>query len=150
MIGSVGEVPDAPVTVLYDADCGFCRWSVAWLLGRDPARHLVPVAIQSDAGQDLLDAAGVPDDERLRKAHAHRAGDPPQALRSGGDAAPLVAAALRGVRGRAVAAVMIASPALLRRAIYGQIAANRIGLGRFVSAERRAAADARLAEHGPR
>jgi len=143
-------VPDATVTVLYDADCGFCRWSVAWLLQRDRHHRLVPVAIQSDAGQELLDAAGIPPDERLRKAHAHRSGDPPQALRSGGDAAPLVAAQLRGVSGRAAAAVMRASPTLVRRVIYGKIAANRIGLGRFVSAERRAAADELLARHGRR
>lgn len=141
-------MPGATVTVLYDAQCGFCRWSVAWLLQRDPGRRLVPVAIQSPEGQALLDAAGIPEDERLRKAHAHRSGDPPQALRSGGDAAPLVAAQLRGVSGRAVAAVMRASPSLLRRAIYGQIAANRIGLGRFVNAQRREAADALLADHG--
>jgi predicted DCC family thiol-disulfide oxidoreductase YuxK len=143
-------VPDATITVLYDADCGFCRWSLAWLLQRDHEQRLVPVAIQSKAGQTLLEAAGVPEDQRLREAHAHRTGDPPAMLRSGGDAAPLVAGALHGVSGRAVAAVMRASPALLRRAIYGQIAANRIGLGRFVSAQRRAAADALLAEHGRR
>lgn len=145
-MGTVTHVPDDPsVTVLYDRGCGFCRWSLAWLLQRDPDRRLVPVAIQSPEGDALLEAAGVPVERRLLSAHAHRAGDPPSALRSGGDAAALVAPLLRGVSGRTVAAILRATPGPLLRTVYGQVAANRVALGRFVSTGRRADADRLLA-----
>ena len=39
-----------PLTVLYDADCGFCRWSVARLLAADRAARLRPAAILSGEG----------------------------------------------------------------------------------------------------
>jgi predicted DCC family thiol-disulfide oxidoreductase YuxK len=42
-------------TVLYDADCGFCRWSLDKLLAWDRAGRLRPVAIQSDEGARLLE-----------------------------------------------------------------------------------------------
>lgn len=42
------------VTVLYDCDCGFCRWSVGRLLAWDRAGRLRPLAIQSPEGQRLL------------------------------------------------------------------------------------------------
>jgi predicted DCC family thiol-disulfide oxidoreductase YuxK len=54
-------------TVLYDRDCGFCRWTLAQLLRWDRGRRLRPVPIQSDEGQRLL--AGVPEEERLASWH---------------------------------------------------------------------------------
>jgi predicted DCC family thiol-disulfide oxidoreductase YuxK len=56
-----------PATVLYDRDCGFCRWTLAQLLRWDRAKRLRPVAIQSDEGQRLL--AGVPEQKRLDSWH---------------------------------------------------------------------------------
>ncbi|MTD46719.1 DUF393 domain-containing protein [Conexibacter sp. W3-3-2] len=141
-------VSDRALTVLYDADCGFCRWSVAWILRHVPAGSIVPRTIQSPEGQALLEAAGVPPQDRLRAAHAHRAGDPPQALRSGGDVAPMVAPLLRGRTGRAAGLGARALPGPVRRLLYGQVATNRVAIGRLVSQRRRAEADALLAAAG--
>ena len=58
---------DRRPSLLYDADCGFCRWSVAALLRWDYPQRLRPVAIQSDEGQSLL--AGRAPEERLASWH---------------------------------------------------------------------------------
>lgn len=139
---------DHALTLLYDANCGFCRWSVAWILRHVPAGSVVPATIQSPHGDGLLEAAGVPAEDRLRSAHAHRAGDPPQALRSGGDIVDLVAPLLQGTDGRVMGLLSRAVPVPLRRLAYGQVAANRIAIGRLVSQRRRAEADALLASVG--
>ncbi len=139
---------DHALTLLYDANCGFCRWSVAWILRRVPAGSIVPATIQSPHGDALLEAAGVPVADRLQSAHAHRAGDPPEALRSGGDVVDLVAPLLRGKDGRVMGLVSRAIPVPLRRLAYGQVATNRIAIGRLVSRRRRAEADALLASIG--
>jgi predicted DCC family thiol-disulfide oxidoreductase YuxK len=60
-------VADDTVRVLYDRDCGFCRWSLSKLLAWDRDRKLRPVSIQSEEGQRLL--ADVPEDERMRSWH---------------------------------------------------------------------------------
>ena len=59
--------PD-PVIVLYDRDCGWCRWSIAKLLAADRRLLLLPEPIQSEAGAFLL--AGVDPAERLASGHA--------------------------------------------------------------------------------
>ncbi len=41
-------------TVLYDVDCGFCRWTMARVLAWDRRRRLRPVAIQDAEGEALL------------------------------------------------------------------------------------------------
>lgn len=139
---------DPALTLLYDANCGFCRWSVAWIVRHAPTGAVVPRTIQSPDGQALLQAAGVPEADRLRSAHAHRVGDPPQALRSGGDAVPLVAPVLEGRDGRLLGIGARALPGPLRRFLYGHVATNRVAVGRLVSKERRARADALLAAMG--
>jgi predicted DCC family thiol-disulfide oxidoreductase YuxK len=79
--------------VLYDADCGFCRWSLDKLLAWDRRHRLVPVAIQSPEGQALL--ADVPPSERLNSWHVALPGGE---LRSAGAAAEPVARLLPGAR----------------------------------------------------
>jgi predicted DCC family thiol-disulfide oxidoreductase YuxK len=54
-------------TVLYDVDCGFCRWTLAKLLAWDRQRALRPVAIQDSAGQALL--ASMDEERRLASWH---------------------------------------------------------------------------------
>jgi predicted DCC family thiol-disulfide oxidoreductase YuxK len=53
--------------VLYDEDCGFCKWSLDKLLAWDRRQRLRPVAIQSAEGQELL--REIPVDERLDSWH---------------------------------------------------------------------------------
>jgi len=134
----VNPAGERTVHVLYDRECGFCRWSVAVLLRLDSRGMLDPVAIQSPEGQRLL----APLAEELRLASAH-AVDASGNVRSGGDAAPLIATSLRG--GGALSALAGASPPLTRAA-YRFTAGNRTRLGRLVSPARRTAADRTLAE----
>ena len=125
-----------PIIVLYDADCGFCRWSVAQLLRLDRAKRLRPEAIQDETGQLLL--AAVPVTERLATAHAVTADGQ---VHSGGDAAAVVAAVLPA---GAPAARLLRAAAGPTRAAYGLVASNRRHLGRLVSARMRERADAAI------
>jgi predicted DCC family thiol-disulfide oxidoreductase YuxK len=49
-------MPAAPLTVLYDEECGFCRYLLAILLRMDRHRRLLPIPIQGFDGQRLLSA----------------------------------------------------------------------------------------------
>lgn len=111
--------------VLYDGDCGFCRWSLAKLLARDPdGTRLRPVRLDSDEGRALL--AAMPEAERMRAAHAVT---PDGAVHTGGDA---VAPILRALgRPRAAAVAVALGPAL--RPGYRLVARSRGLLGRFLS-----------------
>jgi predicted DCC family thiol-disulfide oxidoreductase YuxK len=40
--------------ILFDSDCGFCRWSLSKILAWDRAGRLRPVALQSSEADDLL------------------------------------------------------------------------------------------------
>ena len=53
--------------VLYDSDCGFCRWTLSKLLAWDRGRRLQPAAIQSPLGQELL--AGLTPEQRMDSWH---------------------------------------------------------------------------------
>ena len=129
---------NAQVRVLYDRDCGFCRWSVAQLLRLDHHGALEPVAIQSQIGGELLES--VPVELRLESAHAVTASGQ---VFSGGDAAPVIAAHVSG--GRLLRPLAAAFPPLTR-AGYDMVAANRATVGRLVSKRSRDAADNLLAE----
>ncbi len=142
-------MPEPELTVLYDADCGFCRWSVAWLLQHAQDGAVQALAIQSAEARALLLAAGVPArrSAALRARHCRRRlagrrcaaeGKPHRSSRR----------VLRGPTGRAVALAIGVVPAPLRDFAYRRVAANRIAVGRLVSAKRRARADEVLAGHG--
>jgi predicted DCC family thiol-disulfide oxidoreductase YuxK len=60
----------AESVVLYDEDCGFCKWSLNKLLAWDRSRCLRAVPIESEAGERLL--AGVPREKRLDSWHLVR------------------------------------------------------------------------------
>jgi predicted DCC family thiol-disulfide oxidoreductase YuxK len=118
--------------VLYDADCGFCKWSLDKLLAWDRRRRLRPVAIQSAEGQALL--AAIPEDERLASWHLAL---PTGEIRSGGAAAAPLVRLLPG--GRPLAAVFEALPGITDRG-YRWVADHRGTLARLV----RASPDQRL------
>jgi predicted DCC family thiol-disulfide oxidoreductase YuxK len=128
------------VTVLYDRDCGFCRWSIGKLLAWDRDRRLRPVAIQSEEGERLL--ADLAPDQRLTSAHAI---DAAGRRTSGGDALAPVAEVLPG--GRPLAALARRAPGLAR-AGYDAIAGRRPLLGKLVTEAAKARADERLAQRG--
>jgi hypothetical protein len=80
---------DQRLVILYDGECGFCAWGIAWLLRFDRARQLRPVAIQSEEGARLLEELSQA--ERLASWHACEEGGP---VSSGG--AALAPAPARG------------------------------------------------------
>ena len=94
-IGIIGRMTDAPRQwpVLYDQDCGFCRWSLDKILLWDRRKALRPVAIQSAEGERLLVA--VPPERRLDSWHLVL---PSGEVRSAGAAAEPLARLLPGGR----------------------------------------------------
>ena len=55
------------VVLLYDRDCGFCRWSLDKILRRDKKKRVRPVPIQSAEGKELL--RDMEEDKRLASWH---------------------------------------------------------------------------------
>ena len=79
--------------VLYDRDCGFCRWSLARLLKLDRRLRLRPVALQDPEADDLL--RGMEAERRFASAHLVTTDGE---VYSGGAAIALSSASSRGVR----------------------------------------------------
>ena len=77
--------------LLYDADCGFCRFSAKTMLRLDDDQRLRAVAIQSEEGERLL--TEVPVELRLQTFHLVTPGG---TVLSGPDAAAPLARLLRG------------------------------------------------------
>ena len=123
--------------VLYDADCGFCRWTVTWALARDARGVLQPAAIQSPTGAELL--ADLQPEVQLRSMHvlhdSHRRD-------SGGAALCAVLAALPSARFAARAAARWPGAT---EVVYRFVARHRRYFGRLVSSAARRKADATLA-----
>jgi predicted DCC family thiol-disulfide oxidoreductase YuxK len=136
--------PDQPAswTVLYDADCGFCRWSLSLVLALDRERRLVPIALGSAAADNLL--AELSDEQRGRSWHLIA---PSGERASAGAAAPPLLRLLPG--GRAPAALLAGAPALTERA-YGWVAAHRSALSRAVPSGAKRRATERIARHADR
>jgi predicted DCC family thiol-disulfide oxidoreductase YuxK len=111
-------------TVLYDEDCGFCKWSLDKILAWDRSRRLRPVPIQSEKGQRLL--AGVPQERRLDSWHLADAGG---TVHSAGAAAPPLLDLMPG--GRPLAAAARTFPRATERA-YRAVAGNRERLARLL------------------
>jgi predicted DCC family thiol-disulfide oxidoreductase YuxK len=53
--------------ILYDADCGFCRWATDKLLAWDRRRRLRPVALQDPEAEKLL--PGMPEEQKMGSWH---------------------------------------------------------------------------------
>lgn len=79
------------VTIFYDADCSFCRWTIAWVLRWDKQQKIKVEPIQGSLGSRTL--ADLAPDVRLATWHSlDKAG---QRL-SGGAALPVLAQVLPG------------------------------------------------------
>jgi predicted DCC family thiol-disulfide oxidoreductase YuxK len=122
--------------VLFDSDCGFCRWSLAKLLAWDRRARLRPVAIQSEEGRRLL--AGMSDDERMASWHLVLGGS---RYSAGAAFAPLLRVLpLGGPLSRLSAAL----PGCSERG-YGFVARHRGAIGRLISDGAKRRADKRIA-----
>jgi predicted DCC family thiol-disulfide oxidoreductase YuxK len=132
-------------TVIYDADCGFCRWSLALLLSADSGT-LRPLPLGTPEADRLL--ADLDPAERAASWHlvVERAGAGPARFSAGGALAPALALLPRGHR---PAALLARVPRATERG-YRWVADHRGRLGRFVPARARRWADRVIAEHsGP-
>jgi predicted DCC family thiol-disulfide oxidoreductase YuxK len=128
----------APVTLLYDSDCGFCRWCLGKVLAWDRRRELRPVAIQSDEADGLL--GGMPNQERLSSWHLIDGGG---SVRSAGAAFPGLLRLLPG--GAPLAALTARAPRATERA-YRWVAENRSRWGKLVTDGAKRRADRRIDE----
>lgn len=133
-------MPPSGWVVLYDAECGFCKWLLAILLRWDRGARLRPIALQRPEADDLL--AGLEPAARMRSWHLV---SPAGVRRSGGDALPALLRLLPG--GRLPADAFARAPRLTDRG-YRWVAEHRTQLSRLVPrrAKRRAADRVRLRE----
>ncbi len=114
----------ADATVLYDGDCGFCRWSADKLRAWDRHSRLSFASIQSQEGNELL--ASLEPDPRLDSWHL---AEPDGRVWSRGAAAPRILRLLPF--GRPLAAITEMAPGLTEWA-YGGVARHRDRLGRLL------------------
>lgn len=126
------KLPSDAAFLLFDRDCGFCRWTVAWLLTHQTRCTFVPVPIRSPLGDALLRKLSLTD--RMRSAHIVRDGR----LLSGGAALADVVTVL--ARGRVLERLVAKSPGLCEAA-YRLVATNRRPAGRLVPLRARTRAD---------
>ena len=110
--------------LLYDQDCGFCRWSLDKILAWDRGKRVRPVAIQSEEGSRLL--APIAPAARLDSWHLVR---DEGGLFSAGAAAEPLARLLPG--GRPLAIVFAAFPGVTE-GMYGFVARHRVWLARLL------------------
>lgn len=129
-------------TVLYDADCGFCRWSLAKLLARDAERRLRPLSLQDPEADRLLGPM-----EHGRKMRSWHLVTPDGTLRSGGAA---VIAVLRLLPGGRFVAAPLAAFAPLTDLAYRLVAENRFRLSPLISAADSARARKVIADRSDR
>jgi predicted DCC family thiol-disulfide oxidoreductase YuxK len=125
------------VIVLYDADCGFCRWAMAWALRHDDRGVLATAPIQSPLGDELL--VGMAPGEQLRSAHVV---DADGRVNSAGAAVERVLSALAWTR--ALGRLAVRFPHITDR-LYRVVADRRMSFGRLVGREARRRADELLA-----
>lgn len=133
----MSEGPDR-ARILYDADCGFCRWSLGWLLRWDRDRRLEPVALQDPRAAGLLVAI----EPERRMASWHLVGGDQAVVSAGAAVAPL----LRLLPGGApLAWIFDRAPGPVER-VYSRVAGARGTLGRRLGDAAVARADRLIAE----
>ena len=122
--------------ILYDADCGLCKWLLSGLLWWDRAERLDPVALQRPQAARIL--AEIIPAERFASWHLIA---PTGSRLSGGDAIPPLLRLLPG--GRLPGAALAGFPRLTDRG-YRWVAEHRSLLSRWVPATLKRSASARV------
>jgi predicted DCC family thiol-disulfide oxidoreductase YuxK len=130
-----------PWLVLYDEDCGFCRWSLSWLLRADRHGRVEPVALGSERADTLL--ADMPPEERAASWHL---GAPDGRRWSAGYAAPPLLRLLPG--GRLPALALGAAPELTDR-VYRWVADHRSTFSKLIPARSKRRADRLISSRQP-
>ena len=118
----------ARAVILYDADCGFCLWSLEKILAWDRHKRLRPVALQDPEADRLL--PGMDHRQKMRSWHLVL---PDGGVYSSGAAVAPLMKLLPG--GTPLAVVAAAFPGSTD-ALYRWVARNRGTLGRVLRARR--------------
>ncbi|HEY3211039.1 MAG TPA: DUF393 domain-containing protein [Actinomycetota bacterium] len=113
--------------LLYDSDCGFCRWSTAKILSWDRHGHIRPVPLQAPESDRLL-----PGMDQKTKLDSWHLVTPDGRIRSAGAAFPPLLRLVPG--GRPLAAVASMFPRTTERA-YRWVSRHRDWLGRRLGAQ---------------
>ena len=113
--------------LLYDDDCGFCRWSVAKILSWDRRKCLRPIPLQSREADVLL--GGMDRDHMM--ASWHLVGPDGTIWSKGSVAGPLFRL-LPG--GTVISLIAKATPRVTDR-VYGWVSERREFLGRLLGEE---------------
>ncbi|MGH9198561.1 MAG: thiol-disulfide oxidoreductase DCC family protein, partial [Acidimicrobiia bacterium] len=118
--------------VLYDDDCGFCRWLLAKIVRWDVESVLEPVSLRSSRAAELLSEI----DERVRLSSWHLV-QPDGSVLSGGSAiAPLLDyLTRRRLRFFLIGAKIARSAPRTTEKLYGFVARNRHRFGRWLGEE---------------
>jgi predicted DCC family thiol-disulfide oxidoreductase YuxK len=127
-----------PVVLIYDSDCGFCRWCLGKVLAWDRRRTVRPVALQAPEAQRLL--TKVPAPERPKSWHLV---DSDGQVRSAGAGFPPLLRMLPG--GGPLAAATAKLPGATESA-YRFVSGNRSLWGKVVTDGAKRRADQRIAE----
>jgi predicted DCC family thiol-disulfide oxidoreductase YuxK len=127
----------ATTTLLYDSDCGFCRWSLGKVLAWDRRAQLRPLSLQSREAKALL--AEMPEEERMGSWHLVA---PDGEVRSAGAGIAPLLRLLPG--GSPLGAFAARTPHLMERG-YRFIASNRGLWGKLVTDGAKRRADKRIA-----
>ncbi len=109
--------------LLYDADCGFCRWALDKLLRWDRRRAVRTVALQSAEADELL--KGMDPDKKMASWHLVVEGR----VYSEGDVAPHLLRILPA--GKPLAPLFASFPRTTNR-LYRHVARNRERYGRML------------------
>lgn len=113
--------------VMFDEDCGFCRWSAKRIGALDRRRRLRFASIQGQDGAELL--SGLTPEQRLSSMHVAA---PDGHIESAGAALVLIAGLLPGAR--PLARIGSRFPTLAERS-YRAVADRRSELGRLIRAD---------------
>jgi predicted DCC family thiol-disulfide oxidoreductase YuxK len=127
----------ASATLIYDEDCGFCRWCLGKVLAWDRGGRIRPVPLSSAEADRLL--AGMPPEERAASWHLV---DERGGVHSAGAGFPPLLELLPA--GTPLAAVTARAPRPVDRA-YRWVAGNRSRWGRLVTSGAKRRADRRIA-----
>jgi predicted DCC family thiol-disulfide oxidoreductase YuxK len=130
-------IPGDHATILYDRDCGFCRWSLAKVLAWDRRGRLRPVALQDPEADALLGKMG--EEERMGSWHLVSPGGE---VRSAGAAFEPLLRLLPG--GAPLASLAARAPGPVERG-YRFVADHRTPIGRRLTDGMRRRADRRIA-----
>lgn len=125
-------------TLLYDSDCGFCRWCLGKVLAWDRRRSIRPLAIQSEEADRLL--TGMSEERRLGSWHLVEENG---TVRSAGDAFPKLFRLLPAAT--PLASLTTRAPRTTDRA-YRWVARNRSRWGKLVSDGAKRRADRRISD----